>query len=154
MLIPRLRYHDYRIFNPTRGFLCLNELDLGVPLKAAMSSIFRQKLTPQVYKEMVLEAKRYSGKEALESGIVDWLGGMEEVLKIVGERKLIEKAKTGVYGKLKMEMWRETLSYLGQEGYEREENRTEVEWEKDEENKAEGERRVQEWKRNATKAKL
>jgi ClpP class serine protease len=103
---------------------------------------------------MVLEAKRYSGKEALENSIVDWLGGIEEVLKIVAERKLNEKAKTGVYGKLKMEMWRETLSYLGQEGYEREENRTEVEWEKDEENKAEGERRVQEWKRNATKAKL
>lgn len=132
----------------------MNELELGVPLKAAMSSIFRQKLTPQVYREMVLEAKRYSGKDALENGIVDWLGGIEEVLKIVGERKLTEKAKIGVYGKLKKEMWRETLGYLGPEGFESEEIRVEVEWEKDDEEKAEGRRRVEEWKRNATKAKL
>lgn len=26
-------YHDYRVFNPARGFLCLNELDFGYPLK-------------------------------------------------------------------------------------------------------------------------
>lgn len=26
-------YHDYRVFNPSRGFLCLNELDFGYPLK-------------------------------------------------------------------------------------------------------------------------
>jgi hypothetical protein len=72
----------------------------------------------------------------------------------VGERKLTEKAKIGVYGKLKKEMWRETLGYLGPEGFESEEIRVEVEWEKDDEEKAEGRRRVEEWKRNATKAKL
>lgn len=26
-------YHDYRVFNPSRGFLCLNELEFGAPLK-------------------------------------------------------------------------------------------------------------------------
>src|ERR1700712_3122492 len=62
-------YHDYRIFNPTRGFLCLNELDLGVPLKPAMSSIFREKLSPQTYQAMVLEAKRFNGPTALEAGV-------------------------------------------------------------------------------------
>ena len=105
-------YHDYRIFNPIRGFLCLNELDLGVPLRPAMSSVFRQKLTPVVYKPMVLEAKRFSAAEALESNIVDALGGLEEALKFIGERKLAEKGKTGVYGVLKKEMYRETLGYL------------------------------------------
>ncbi len=145
-------YHDYRLFNPTRGFLCLNELDLGVPLKPAMSSVFRQKLTPQVYKAMVLEAKRYNGTEALENGIVDALGGMEEVLKFVEERKLTERAKTGVYGLLKAEMFRESLSYL--EGYEREQKRNEQDSAKEDKRKALGKSRVTEWEKNISKAKL
>ena len=118
------------------------------------SSIFRQKLTPQVYKLMVLEAKRFSAKEALEGGIVDLLGGMEECLALVKERKLNEKAKTGVYGALKAEMFRETLLYVTPEGYEREEKRSKECWELDGERKEVGKRRVAEWERNATKAKL
>lgn len=145
-------YHDYRIFNPSRGFLCLNELDLGVPLKPPMSSIFRQKLTPAVYKPMVLEAKRFGAKEALESGIVDVLGGIEELVKFVEERKLTEKAKTGVYGVLRAEMFRETLGYL--EGFDEEEKRANEYLEKDDKRKGQGEKRVAEWTRTASKAKL
>jgi Delta3-Delta2-enoyl-CoA isomerase len=147
-------YHDYRVFNPSRGFLCLNELDLGVPLQPAMSSIFRQKLIPQVYKLIVLEAKRFSGKDALEGGIVDILGGMDECLTFVKERKLNEKAKTGVYGTLKAEMFRETMEYVTPEGYEREERSSKEAWKLDYQRRDEGNRRVAEWERNASKAKL
>jgi Delta3-Delta2-enoyl-CoA isomerase len=83
-------YHDYRIFNPSRGFLCLNELDFGAALKPSMSSIFRQKVPyPAVYRSLVLEAKRFSGKDALECGLVDELGGMEETMRLIKERKLV-----------------------------------------------------------------
>lgn len=106
-------FHDYRIFNPTRGFLCLNELDFGYPLKPAMSSIFKQKVPyPAVYRSLVLEAKRFTAKEALEGGIVDILGGMDEVLTLVKDRKLTEKGKTGIYGIMKAEMYKETLALL------------------------------------------
>lgn len=145
-------YHDYRIFNPSRGFLCLNELDLGVPLKPPMSSIFRQKTTPQTYRSLVIEAKRFSGKEALESGIVDGLGGLEEVLGFVKERGLVDKPKMGVYGVLKREMFRETLGYI--DGYEESEKTDEEVEKKEMRSKEEGESRVAEWKRNAAKAKL
>ncbi|KAF4624665.1 hypothetical protein G7Y89_g13504 [Cudoniella acicularis] len=145
-------FHDYRIFNPTRGFLCLNELDLGVPLKPAMSSIFRQKLSPQVYKVLVLEAKRFGGKEAFENGIVDGLGGMEEAMKLVIERKLAEKGKTGVYGLLKAEMFRETLGYL--EDHKKEEERSRVENGKNDERRQAALTRADEWKINNLKSKL
>ncbi|KAL8825671.1 MAG: hypothetical protein Q9170_007703 [Blastenia crenularia] len=105
--------HDYRFMNPHRGFLCLNELEFGAPLKPPMSSIFRQKLpSPSTYRTMVLEAKRFNALEALEEGIVDGLGMVPDVLKFVEEMKLIDKAKSGVYGTLKKEMWRETVGYL------------------------------------------
>ena len=51
--------HDYRIMNPHRGYICLNEVELGVPLRPPMSSVFRQKVTPQTYRTLVLEAKRF-----------------------------------------------------------------------------------------------
>ncbi|KAL8714293.1 MAG: hypothetical protein Q9225_006597 [Loekoesia sp. 1 TL-2023] len=105
--------HDYRFMNPHRGFLCLNELEFGAPLKPPMSSIFRQKLpNPNTYRTMVLEAKRFNALEALEEGIVDGLGMVPEALKFVEEMKLVDKAKSGVYGQLKKEMWRETVGYL------------------------------------------
>lgn len=55
--------------------------------------------------------------DALNEGIVDWLGGLEETLTNIDEFKLVKKAQPGVTGKaafaqLKEEMWRETISYL------------------------------------------
>ena len=52
-------HHDYRIMNPHKGYLCLNELELGIPLNPPMSSVFRQKVSPQTYRRMVLEAHKF-----------------------------------------------------------------------------------------------
>lgn len=145
-------YHDYRIFNPSRGYLCLNELDLGIHLKPAMSSIFRQKLVPQVYTQLVLEAKRFSGTEAHAAGIVEGLGGLEDALKFIGERKLTEKSKTGVLGSLKVEMWRETVAYI--ETLEGEEEKF-LAWNNQEDARMEdGRARVKQWEQNVAKPKL
>jgi enoyl-CoA hydratase/carnithine racemase len=146
-------YHDYRIFNPSRGFLCLNELDLGMPLQPPMSSIFRQKITtPHVYRSLILEAKRFGAKEALEGGLVDALGTLEDAMKFVGERKLVDKPKTGVYGLLKREMYRETLGYI--EEYKGQEKYNGELMKKEDKRTREGKSRVAEWERNSQKAKL
>jgi enoyl-CoA hydratase/carnithine racemase len=146
-------YHDYRIFNPAKGFLCLNELEFGVPLAPPMSSVFRQKCRPDIYRSLVLEAKRFPAKDALEGGIVDGLGGIDDALKFIAERKLTEKGKTGVYGIMKAEMFRETLALI--HGNKEEEKRTELLKEKEKERVRESKSRVQEWERNTKgKAKL
>ncbi|PWY65378.1 enoyl-CoA hydratase/isomerase family protein [Aspergillus sclerotioniger CBS 115572] len=105
-------YHDYRIQNPSKGFLCINELEFGVPLQSPMMSVFREKLTPQVFRSVVLEARRFPGPEALKAGIVDALGGMEETLGFVKERKLVKMPQTGIYGMMKEEMYRHSLGIL------------------------------------------
>ncbi len=139
-------HHDYRIFNPSRGFLCLNELDFGATLKPAMSSIFREKVaSPMVYRSLVLEAKRFGAKQALEGGIVDGLGGMVEVMSLIKERKLIEKGKTGVYGLMKWEMYRETVGYL--DGHQKEEQRAHEYLNIEDRRREEGQMRVKEWER-------
>ncbi|KAL8938502.1 MAG: hypothetical protein Q9216_003862 [Gyalolechia sp. 2 TL-2023] len=139
--------HDYRFMNPHRGFLCLNEVEFGAPLKPPMSSIFRQKLpNPNTYRTIVLEAKRFNALEALQEGIVDGLGMVPEVLKFAEEMKLVDKTKSGVYGTLKKEMWRETVGYL--EDYRGSEEKAEAEMKEQKHNEEEEERRVGEWERS------
>lgn len=104
--------HDYRIMNPAKGFLCLNEVDFGAPLRPAMAGLFRQKLAPSTYRSLALEGRRFAAKEALEERIVDVLGGYEEAEKLIAERKLTEKGKSGVYGVIKEEFYREEIAYL------------------------------------------
>ena len=119
-------HHDYRVQNPAKGFLCVNELEFGAPLKPAMAGTFREKLPPATYRDLVLEARRFPGPAALAAGLVDALGGLDEVLALVRARKLVDKGKTGIYGTLKAEMYRGALAFLGPEDHVREEAREQV----------------------------
>ena len=147
--------------------MCLNELDFGAALKPAMSSIFRQKLSGATYRSLVLEARRFTGPAALEAGIIDAIGspafggvgggngartgttGWEAVLRLVKERGLAGKGKTGVYGLMKMEMYRESLAYL--EGHEKEDEPDERLVEGEDRRREEGSRRAEVLKAQITK---
>jgi enoyl-CoA hydratase/carnithine racemase len=141
--------HDYRLMNPHRGFLCLNELDFGAPLKPPMASIFRQKApNPNTFRTMILESKRYGALEALKEGLLDGLGGIEEALAFIKEMGLVDRGKSGVYGRLKGEMWGETVRNL--ETFNEEEQKATQEMVADKTRQEEQRRRVDEWERGTT----
>ena len=144
-------YHDYRIQNPDKGFLCVNELEFGVPLQTPMMSIFREKLTPTTFRNVVLEARRFGGRDSLPAGIVDGLGSLNEVLELIRDRKLLNKAATGIYGTMKEEMYSRVLNglddHVGNLAW-----REKVEEKKDDVQKR-GLREVEEWEKKS-KAKL
>jgi enoyl-CoA hydratase/carnithine racemase len=104
--------HDYRIMNPHKGFLCLNELEFGASLRPAMASLFRVKLSMSTFRNMVLETRRYPALEALKEGILDGVGGVDEALAFIEEMKLVQKAQGNSYGKLKEELYREIVKDL------------------------------------------
>ena len=167
--------HDYRLAPRGRGFLCVNELQFGAHLKPAMAAIFREKLgAGAVYRDMVLEAKRFTGDEALKWGVVDGLAGdgisgsssssakpstaaktpmegargseattkaptgaagsnaganeaaLADALKFINARQLVEMPKSGVYGALKAEMWKDLILYLKNPTMDDEERRFEA----------------------------
>ncbi|CAI4217371.1 unnamed protein product [Parascedosporium putredinis] len=128
-------FHDYRIMNPQRGFVCLNEVDFGALLKAPMTSIFREKVPAPTYRALVLEGKRFTGKDALDGGIVDALGGLDAALELIRDKKIMEKGQSGVYGMLKIEMYRETWGYLSDEGFAVEDKKEKALLHKDDEEK-------------------
>lgn len=146
--------HDYRIMNPHKGYVCLNELDFGAPLLPPMASIFRQKLPrPDTFRTMILESKRFNALEALKEGIVDGLGGWEEAKVFWEEMKLVKRGESGVYGVLKAEMWKETVKYLdGGEAIAKRE--AEIRAQSDSRKNDEGRARVESWERSSTHGKV
>ncbi|OTA67174.1 enoyl-CoA hydratase/isomerase family protein [Hypoxylon sp. EC38] len=146
-------HHDYRVFTGAKGYVCVNELEFGAPLLPPMSSIFRIKAAPHVYRDMVLEARRYDAKAALEAGLVDAIGEIDAALKLIQERGLDKKGSTGAYGILKAEMYRESVALLDARG---KDATTPSEMQAAEKKrKAEGAKRFKQWKdTQSDKAKL
>ncbi|KAH8650144.1 enoyl-CoA hydratase/isomerase family protein [Xylariales sp. PMI_506] len=106
-------HHDYRVFGGgDRGYLCVNELDFGAPLLPPMAGIFRARLRPDVFRATVLQARRWTGAAALEAGLVDGVDGWAGVEALVREHALTTRGKSGVYGLLKAEMYREQVALL------------------------------------------
>lgn len=102
--------HDYRFQNPAKGFLCLNEIDIGMAIPTFMLSIVREKLgSTAAFRDACLEGRRYTAQEALKAGIVDVLGGVDEAIKFAQERKLVQKANSGPWGGMKDDMYRTTI---------------------------------------------
>lgn len=144
--------HDYRIMNPHRGYLCLNELDFGAPLQPPMASIFRQKVpSPNTFRTIVLESKRIGALEGVKEGLLDSVGGVEEAITLIQEMRLLDRAKSGVYGRLKHEMWGETVSLL--EDYKDSEQKETRDRERQNTRREEEISRVEQWESKTRTAK-
>ena len=105
--------HDYRIMNSRRGFFSMPPVNLGLHFPG-IGALPRLKLRPQVARKMLLEAHRWTGKEAMEDGVVDAVAEPEEMfeaaLKVA--REWAPKAKMGVYGVLRSELYGEAAKYF------------------------------------------
>lgn len=94
--------------NSRRGFISMPPVDIGVHFPG-IGILARLKLKPEIAHKMLLEAYKWTGKEALEDGIVDMVAEpleMEEVAVGVAVR-WAPKGKMGVYGLLRQELWGE-----------------------------------------------
>jgi enoyl-CoA hydratase/carnithine racemase len=71
---------DYRLMREDRGWFCISEVDVGVPIPAAMMGILRGKLPANTARDAVLTGKRYTADEAIAAGIADGKASMDELL--------------------------------------------------------------------------
>jgi Delta3-Delta2-enoyl-CoA isomerase len=74
--------HDYAVMRDDRGFWCMPEADLGLPLTAEYLSVLSAKLPGRSVHEAVLTGRRYGGPDALEAGIVQRVASEDEVLPL------------------------------------------------------------------------
>jgi len=113
--------HDYRVMRSDRGFLCMNEVDLKIPMAPAMVSMIRSKVPdPTTLRDCLLQGKRYAAKEAYELRMIDQVVSPTpntdpEAAVIEAAVDMAEKWRgkaSEAYGHLKQETWREAIGFL------------------------------------------
>jgi enoyl-CoA hydratase/carnithine racemase len=62
---------DYRVMRDDRGYWCMNEAEIGLPLDEQLYSIIDHRLPKATARVAAMTAKRFSGPDALAAGIVE-----------------------------------------------------------------------------------
>jgi len=101
---------DYRIMNSKRGFISMPPVNLGLHFDG-IGALPRLKLHPQIARKMLLEAHKWTGIEAFKDGIVDEIAEPDQMRQRAIElaKEIAPRAKMGVYGLLRSELWGEAL---------------------------------------------
>ncbi len=71
---------DHRVMREDRGYWCLNEVEIGLPLPGPLAEVVFARLPRAAAVEAMLTARRYGGREALAAGIVEEVAPLSEVL--------------------------------------------------------------------------
>ena len=99
--------HDYRVMREDRGYWCLPEVDLGLPLTPVMYEVLAAHLPRAALADAALSGRRYSGPEARAAGIVTEVAAEDDVLPraieiaaaLAGkDRRVIAEHKRLLYG--------------------------------------------------------
>ena len=101
--------HDVRIMREDRGFLCANEMQLGLPIPRPELALFKHKIPANAFFETVQLSKRWTGSDALEAGIVQEVSSFEklpevalikaqELAPLANDRKNFGHQKEMLYG--------------------------------------------------------
>ncbi len=72
--------HDVRIMRADRGYLCANELEIGMTIPAPEVALFHHKMSASAFHQTVLLARRWTGPNAVSAGFVEAAVDVDEVL--------------------------------------------------------------------------
>lgn len=100
---------DYRIMRADRGWICISEVDVGVPIGQPMMSLLRARVSPATARDAVLTGKRYTADEAIAAGFADGKASAEDLLSQAKalaltmadkERQIFKTLKRTLYAEL------------------------------------------------------
>lgn len=77
--------HDIRIMREDRGFICANEMQIGLRIPSAELALFRHKLSGSAFYETVQFSRRWGGPEAQAAGIVQHVASLEVIPELAQE---------------------------------------------------------------------
>ncbi|SCV74710.1 BQ2448_7739 [Microbotryum intermedium] len=107
---------DWRVIRAERAWMCMNEIDFGAPLPIGMTGVLKQRLRPEVLRNVMLTAHRYVASEALASGLVDEVvqgdgeAAISRALEIA--EKNLKHSESGVCGLLKERLYADVVVAL------------------------------------------
>jgi enoyl-CoA hydratase/carnithine racemase len=105
--------HDFRVMRSDRGYFCLPESDLRLPLQPGMTSLIRARLPAQTAHEAIITGRRYGAADALASGIVDRAVAEADVLpNAIAMAQALAGKDPATLAALKEGLYAETLRTL------------------------------------------
>jgi enoyl-CoA hydratase/carnithine racemase len=84
---------DHRVMREDRGYWCLNEAEIGLPLSAQMTAAVLGRLPRATALEAMLTARRFSAPDALAAGIVESVASEDRLLEVAVDRAAAVAAK-------------------------------------------------------------
>jgi Delta3-Delta2-enoyl-CoA isomerase len=106
-------YMDFRFMREERGWLCLPEVDINIPLLPAMSAITQAVVTAQGFRELYYTGRRFTGPEAQAIGFADRVfPGEVLVPKAVEFGQELAKKKTALYAEMKLRLRQPVVDIL------------------------------------------
>ncbi len=72
--------HDVAMMREDRGYWCMPEADLGLPLSAQFLSVLTAKLPARAVQQAVMTGRRFGGPEAVAAGIMHGSAAADQVL--------------------------------------------------------------------------
>ena len=73
--------HDQAVMRSDRGYFCLPEVHLSMPIPAPLMDILRAALPPRTLRQATATGHRYGGPEATAAGIVDAVSELDDLLE-------------------------------------------------------------------------
>lgn len=78
--------HDVRLMREDRGFICANELQIGLTIPAPEVALMRHKIPAPAFHETVMLAKRWTATAAVAAGFVEAAMPVDGLLDAAMER--------------------------------------------------------------------
>jgi len=72
--------HDFAVMREDRGYWCMPEADLGLPLTAEYVRLLTARLPGRTIHEALVTGRRYGGPDALAAGIVQQVAAEDQVV--------------------------------------------------------------------------
>jgi enoyl-CoA hydratase/carnithine racemase len=111
--------HDVRVMREDRGYLCANEMELGMSIPEPELALFRHKIPMNAFFETVQLARRWGGVDALAAGIVQQVAEKDavrnEAIKTATGLATLAKNRE-VFGWMKEHIYGENAAINGAHG--------------------------------------
>lgn len=72
--------HDVRLMREDRGYLCANEVEIGITIPSTELALFRHKIGAAAFHETVMLARRWTGPAAQAAGFVEAAVPLDELV--------------------------------------------------------------------------
>lgn len=105
--------HDFRVMRADRGYFCLPEIDLRLPLADGMAAVLAAKLPAPTLNRLLLTGERVGGADCAARGIVDESVVGDQVLARAIERATALAAKRDdIYASIKRSLYGRAIDTL------------------------------------------